>query len=444
VLTSLFTFLTVYLIPFIVVLGFLVFIHELGHYLAARHVGVRVERFSVGFPPRAFGRTIGETEYVLSWIPLGGYVRLFGQNLDDEDTGDPRNYAAKSIWQRAYILVAGPAMNLIAAVLIISVVYMLGVESRFDQNSAPQLSGIAENSPAAVAGLEPGDRVLSIDGTETPTWKRLFSELESGIVGGDPIAITVARQGRTETVFMDPEPLGAGKAPGWRPLIPAQVGGFSDESPARSTGMKPGDRIISIDGAPIGAWSDVSGAIQRGEGKPLAIVVERESREMRFTVIPRHNIASGRWMIGITSPVHLERYGPVDAFLLGSNRLIEITGQIFVFLGRCLSLNCSMASLGGPIKIGAIVGEATRSGLVPLLLFTAIISLQLGILNLLPIPALDGGHLLLVVMEGIKRSPLSPRLRERTQKVGLSLLIMLMLVVIFNDLVQMFSFGASG
>jgi regulator of sigma E protease len=432
------------IVSFILVLGFLVFVHELGHYLAARHVGVRVERFSIGFPPTAIGRTVGETEYVLSWIPLGGYVKLYGQNIDDEDPSDPRNYAAKSKLQRLYILAAGPAMNLVAAVLLMASVYMLGVETPDYRMSAPHIASVEAGSPAAEAGFQPGDRIAKLEDITIASWKQLFDLLEREAVRHDRLSFTVERASRLETLLMNPADIMSGKPLGWQPVIAPIVGGFGPDSPAQAAGLQVGDRIVAVNDRQIVSWGEVPEAIQAAKGQPVEIRVEREGALQSFTVPPRFDAGHGRWLVHISLGMHTERHNPVNAFVLGTERLLDLTQSTFVFLGRLLTGQGSLDSLGGPVKIGVVIGEAARTSAVQLIFLMSFISLQLGIFNLLPIPALDGGHIFMLGVEAVNRGPLSPRLRERTQMVGLSLLILLILIVTYNDVVQMVSGGRTG
>lgn len=445
-------------LSFILVLGVLVFVHELGHYLAARHVGVRVERFSVGFPPRAVGRVIGETEYLLSWIPLGGYVKLFGQNLDDEDPDDPRNYAAKTKLQRAYILFAGPAMNLAVALVLITVVNLLGVEVPAWRYSPPQLYAIEEGSPAASAGFQPGDRIVSIGEFPTGSWEQLYKGMETLIIEGRELEFAIERNGSEHSLVLASAPIVSGEPPGWKPVRPAVVGLFVEGSAAESAGMRIGDRLMKIGAAPIRSWRDIPGEVEKSRGSPIEIVVERLAKDTSatenstedqtllatMTVTPKFSEERQRWMIGIGEGSRIVQYSLPQAVTLGTEQLYNISRAVFLFLGRCITFNCSFAALGGPLKIAEYSGKAARLGVVPLMTFMAIISLQLGLLNLLPIPALDGGHIFFLGLEGLNRGPLSQKFRERTQLVGLTLLIMLMVTVILNDIVQMFSGGGSG
>ncbi len=425
------------LVSFIIVLSILVFVHELGHYLAARHVGVRVQRFSIGFPPRLWGKTIGETEYMVSWIPLGGYVKLEGQNLDDENPDDPRNYASKTKLQRFYILAAGPAMNLFVAFLLMPVVFMLGVETPKYRLEPAMIADVLPASAAARTGFQPGDWIVRVGNTATPTWSAVDQAIgDQGMSGGD-VQLTVQRKGQpvelttTGLAFAGKEPFG------WKPLVAPIVGAFSSGSPAQAGGMAVGDRIVAIDGAPVTQWEQMPAAIQKGAGKPIQLEVDRNGARKTLTVTPTRQ--GGTWLVGISPGTHRERYGVIESFQRGTERLVQLTTGTFSFLARLVTGRGSLDALGGPVKIGVVIGEAARSGIDTLLFLMAVISLQLGIFNLLPVPVLDGGHIALLGVELLKGSPLSAKVRERAQVIGFSLLILLILVVTYNDVLQLIS-----
>jgi len=424
-------------LTFIVVLGILVFVHESGHYLAARHVGIRVLQFSIGFPPRLWGRKVGETEYLISWIPLGGYVRLEGQNIEDENPQDPRNWAAKSVLQRFYVLVAGPAMNLILALVLMAVVYLVGVESPGYQQTSARIADVAAESAAATAGLQPGDTITALGDVPTPTWDALFEELTRQAVSRTEVILTVRRGDRNVPISVPSSAFGSDAPFGWRPHIPAEVGGFAPGAPAEAAGLQTGDLILGIDGHPVTAWSDIPGLVQQAGGEPMTVLVQRNGEQRTITVQAARDGVSERWLIGISPPVNVQRYGPVDAVVLGAERIGQMTAGTFAFLGQLVTGNGSLDSLGGPVRIGAVLGDAARTSFTSLLFLMAFISLQLGILNLLPIPALDGGHIVMVAVELLRGHPLSARLRERAQFIGFSLLMLLILFVTYNDILQL-------
>jgi regulator of sigma E protease len=419
---------------FILVLSLLVFVHELGHYLAARHVGVRVQRFSIGFPPRAIGKTIGETEYMLSWIPLGGYVKLEGQNLDDENPDDPRNYAAKTKLQRLYILVAGPAMNLVLALVLMPIVFMIGVETPKYRMNAPVLAEVTADTAAAKAGFRVGDRIVRLGKTETPTWNSLDTALADQDLSGGLTFLVERAGGQTEVTV--PAQAFASNAPfGWKPLVETTIGTVATRSPAQQAGLEPGDRILAVNGVAVKQWDEMPAEIQKGKGAPLTLDVRRGERTLNLTLTPMKQ--GGSFVIGISPGTFTERHGFFASIKLGTERLVQITGSTFTFLGRMVTGKGSLDALGGPVKIGVVIGEAARSGFDKLLFLTALISLQLGIFNLLPIPALDGGHIFLLGAELAAGGQLSVKVRERAQLVGFSLLIALILVVTYNDVLQL-------
>ena len=432
------------IVSFILVLGFLVFVHELGHYLAARHVGVRVERFAIFmplplpgkfFPASIYKKTIGETEYVLNWLPLGGYVKLFGQNLDDEDPNDPTNYASKTKLQRAYILVAGPLMNLVWAILFITAFYMVGAE-RPDYTT--QISQVREETLASKAGLQVGDTVIRIGETGITDWSQVESALIRELSSQNWLRFTVLRGNAERLIRIDGLELAAGKPLGMRYGIHPIIARFGESSPARAAGMEPGDRVVAVNGKPIKYWSQMSPWIQEAKGMAVSITVERGGGRLNFKVQPKLNEASGRWLIQVMPSNRVDRFGLVDAFTLGMKELGTITQGTFVFLGRLIFGQGSLDAMAGPVRIGQIIGQTAQYSYVQLMRLMAIISLSLGILNLLPIPALDGGHLLLLGIETVKRGPLSKRLRERSQMVGISLLLALFITITINDVALLF------
>ena len=425
------------IVTFLIVLSLLVFVHEAGHYLAARHVGVRVLQFSVGFPPRLWGKKIGETEYLVSWLPIGGYVRLEGQNIEDENPEDPNNYAAKSILQRLYILLGGPLMNLILALFIMPLVYMVGVETSAYRLEPPVLSANIEGSPAELNGFEDGDRILAVGNEKITSWKNLSETIATQSVEGPTINFKVQRGEQYIHLIVNSEHFLSETPFGWRPLVPAVVGRISDGSAADEAGLTPGDQVMEINGSRIRQWSEIPPLVQRAGGSDLAMEIMRDGTSMVIKVRPTMDIERNVWLVGISPPVVTERYGLLESIQRGTSRLWEITRTTFVFLGSMVSGQGSMEAVGGPVKIGQVIGEAARLGVANLLFWMAVISLQLGIFNLLPIPALDGGHVLLLVMEKLRGRPLSAALRERAQMIGFSLLIMLLVFVTYNDIARL-------
>ncbi len=348
------------LIEVILVLAVLIVFHEYGHFLAARLFGVRVLRFSVGFGPKIIGRQIGETEYTICAVPLGGYVNLLGENPDEtlSEADRARAFSTQSVWRRTLIVAAGPVFNLLLALLLFIAVAAIGL-------------------PA---------------------------------------------------------------------LIP-QVGNIQHGMPAEQAGLLPGDTIRSIDGQEITHWEEIQAEIQRHGGKTLTMVVEREGQRLSLQITPvrreRPNIFGEMkpgWLIGIQpkGTVFIRRFNPAEAVTFGVRRTVEITVLTVVGLVKIVEQKLPANTIGGPILIAQMVGQQASEGLLPFLLFIAVLSVNLGVLNLLPIPVLDGGHLLFFAIEAVIGRPVSIRKREVAQQVGFALLISLMLFAVYNDIMRFF------
>ena len=431
------------LIAFLIVLGILIFIHELGHFLAARQVGVRVEAFSVGFPPTLWGKKIGDTEYRISWIPVGGYVKLFGQNVDDEDPNDPTNYAYKTLFQRLYILTAGPLMNLLFALIFMPLVFWIGMETPAYLDDSPRIKDVQDGSYSQKLGIQANDEIIAINGTFVKNWEELHNTMGS-IPPSETLVFDIDRKGNSiyiEGSAIEMHRLGS---MGWSPYLVPVVGGFSSGSPAERAGIKVGDKITRINELVIGDWTDISPSVQKimtAESKKpdstLKVELERNSEVKFVEVTPFFETNSQRWLLGMSMSKKFRSHSLGESFALGISPLWFITKGTFSFLGQMFKGEGSMDDLGGPVKIGMVIGDAVRSGISDLFFLMAFISLQLGIFNLLPIPALDGGHILMLLIEKINGKPLSTAIRERTQMIGFSALLFLMIFVTWNDLVSL-------
>jgi len=434
------------ILSFLVVLGVLIFIHELGHYLAARHVGVRVEAFSIGFPPTAWGKQVGETEYRISWVPIGGYVKLFGQNVNDENPNDPTNYAAKSLFQRLYILAAGPAMNLLFALIFMPLVFLIGMDMPAYLNEPPLIKNVQQGSYAQELGIRANDEILAVNGTYVKNWEEVHSELAK-VSTEETLTMEVDRAGSlvimegSGTAFQNAGPMG------WSPFLAPVVGEFTEQSPAMKAGIQAGDKVTRVNSQPILDWSEISPAVQQfmhesvnnseTATKTLTVELERNGDIQFVEVAPYLEPKSQRWLLGMSMLKISRSFSFGESVILGTSRLWFLTKATFGFLGQMFQGEGSMDDLGGPVKIGMVIGDAVRSGIAELFFLMSFISLQLGIFNLLPIPALDGGHIFMLLVEKFKGGPLSTALREKTQMVGFSLLISLMIFVTWNDLMSL-------
>ena len=431
---------------FIAVLGVLIFIHELGHFLAARHVGVRVEAFSIGFPPTAWGKQIGETEYRLSWVPIGGYVKLFGQNVDDENPEDETNYASKSKFQRLYILAAGPAMNLLFALIFMPLVFLIGMDMPAYLNEPPLIQYVQHESYAHEIGVRANDEILSVNGNYVKNWQELHSALGE-VSTAETISIEINRGG--SSVILEGSGIKMRKAGsmGWLPFLVPVVGEFTRNSPAFKAGIQTGDKVKRIDGQSIQDWSEISTAVQqfmkknvnsKGKAiKTLTVELERNGEILFVDIAPYLESKSQKWLLGMSMFKIPSSYSFGESVIMGTSKLWFLTKATFIFLGKMFQGEGSMDDLGGPVKIGMVIGDAVQNGIAELFFLMSFISLQLGIFNLLPIPALDGGHIFMLLVEKFKGSPLSVSMREKTQMVGFSLLVSLMIFVTWNDLMRL-------
>ena len=434
------------ILSFLAVLGVLIFIHELGHYLAARHVGVRVEAFSIGFPPTALSKQIGETEYRISWLPVGGYVKLFGQNVTDEDPEDPANYAAKSLMQRLYILAAGPAMNLVFALIFMPLVFWIGMDIPAYLNDAPYIRNVQPGSYADQLGIQANDEIITVNDNKVKNWEELHSALGQ-IPPTENLILEIDRSGNSIILEGSGIEMQRTANIGWSPLFTPIIGGFTRDSPAEKAGIQAGDKVKAINGKPIQDWIEISPTVQdimkdirnTSQSSTIIISVELERNgEVQFVeVAPYLESKSKRWLLGMSMQKISRSHSFSESILLGSSRLWFLAKATFSFLGQLFQGEGSMDDLGGPIKIGIVIGEAVRSGIADLFFLMSFISLQLGIFNLLPIPALDGGHIFMLLLEKFKGSPLSIAMRGRTQMIGFSVLISLMFFVTWNDLMSL-------
>ena len=434
------------ILSFLAVLGILIFIHELGHYLAARHVGVRVEAFSIGFPPTAWAIYFGETEYRISWLPIGGYVKLFGQNVTDEDKNNPTNYASKSIFQRLYILAAGPFMNLLFALMFMPLVFWVGMEVPAYLEEIPFVEKVHPGSYADKMGIKSGDEIVSINGNYVKNWEELNSNLSLISTSGNLI-LEVNREGKSLTLEGAAIEMHRSETIGWFPSLAPRVGGFTRNSPALNAGIQIGDIVKEINGNPIHDWSEISPNIQKimkgsnYKQKPQRKILVKLEREGSFRLIevnPYLDSKSQQWLLGMRMPTIYRSHSLKDSIIIGSKRLWFLTKATFSFLGQMFKGEGSLDDLGGPIKIGMVIGDAVRSSTADLFFLMAFISLQLGVFNLLPIPALDGGHIFMLILEKLKGGPLSVSTREKTQMIGFTVLISLMIFVTWNDIISLF------
>ena len=433
---------TTTIVSFILVLGLLILVHELGHFLVAKAFDVKVEKFSIGFGPRLIAFTRGETEYMVSAFPLGGYVKMKGEEPGEELENDPREFASKPVGQRMAIIIAGPLMNLILTFLLLPLVFMMGVNMPAYLQEEVQIGWVMDDSPAKDAGIEPGDIIRTIDGKEVATWEKAMTIISSS--PGNKLSIEIIRNGLPRRINLVPhtrENNGAGYAGIVHPME-AKIGEVREGFPAAKAGLMKGDLIRAINGLQVSHWIEMSNLIQKLGEKEATITVLREGKSLQIKLKPVVDETDKRTIIGITrsEQMRMVKYGLLGAIEEGLKKATELTSLTFDILKKLFTFNLSIKSLGGPIMIAQATGAAAASGLSDLIFLMAFISLQLGILNLLPIPVLDGGHVFFLLAELALRRPISTKVREIAQQVGFAILITLMLIVSYNDVMRAISF----
>lgn len=436
------------LIGIVLVLGVVILVHEWGHFIAARFFGVRVDVFSIGFGPRLFGYKHGNTDWRVSALPLGGYVRMAGQDMTDVDSGDkgptgaPDELMSKKRWQRAIISFAGPAVNLIFPLFLLTGYFIVKGQA-YPKYTDQQLVvlGLPKDSPAAKAGLQAGDHVTSLNGVTNPTWGTLESEFSKG-VSDRTFQITYQREGQSHsaevsTAGMTEPTLLFGYPPN-RPLV-----GFVDkEKPAYRAGIRRDDVIESMNGQPLPNWQEMVTAIQKNGGAPAQVIVRRGSQTLNFTVNPmqgKNERGESAWVIGISpgQEYSFRKVGFGEAAVSSVQMTARGTVQVIDIVGKLITGKLAVKQLQSVVGIANEAGHAVQEGTYAVVTLMAALSLNLGILNLLPIPILDGGHILLLSLEGIRRRDFSLAFKERFIQVGLVFLLVLIAYVMYNDVVRM-------
>jgi regulator of sigma E protease len=422
---------------FVFVLGILVFVHELGHFLAARRIGVRVLTFSLGFGPKLFGFRRGDTEYCVSAIPLGGYVKMAGENPDDARTGASDEFLSKSKWERFQVLVMGPIMNLVLAVVVMALVLYQGAQvPSFDQDPVV-VGSVTSDSVAAAAGIQKGDRIVSVDGHPVATWEDFSVAILPK--ANKLVTIGIIRDGKPLELTMTPKSSGKFDAGdiGVLPLAHPEITATRPGEPAQQGGLLPNDLIVGAAGEKDVTRDRVIELIKSHEGQPLVFEVLRQGQTVSVTVIPRK--IGDTVMIGATiSAWQLKELKPTlpEAFKLSVQRNWEWSKMIVTTLVGLFTRATSVKQLMGPVAIGQLSGDAAEQGWVQLFSLMAMISLNLGLLNLMPVPVLDGGHITILALEGLSRRDFSMKVKEKMLLAGFALLLTLMVTVIYNDLMR--------
>ena len=435
----------------LVAITILVFVHEMGHFLAARLFKMRIDRFSIGFPPTIFKKKVGETEWAIGATPLGGYVKIAGmvdESMDTDFAGkdpEPWEFRSKPVWKRIIVISAGVTFNMLLAAVIFSGIKMTTGEA-WPLATDDGLVFIPDSSIAAQdIGLRTGDRVIAVDGRSLATVRspRDWAALS------DPFTWDVERAGEslTLTTAKDIFPRSADASDGgvlglgiynW----PATLGQVQEDGVAYDAGMRPGDRVVAVDGEAVALWLDLTSRIQAADGAALEITWIRPATGERFNrgVMPER-MEDGQYRVGIQVAQTHERYGPGSAIVAGIADTWTFTGAILSSLRNIATGRESVReSIGGPVMVAKIASEAAQAGAAQFWRLVALLSITLAIVNILPVPVLDGGHLVFLIYEGIRRREPSLKVRMATQQVGMVLLLVLMAFLVFNDLDRIFRF----
>ncbi len=447
------------------VLGVMILVHEWGHFIAARLFGVRVDVFSIGFGPRLFGWKRGATDYRVSALPLGGYVRMAGQDPSEIDSahstsipgtekektyvqapgkGAPDELMSKPRWQRAIISFAGPLVNLIFPILLLTVYFVaIGIPYPAYQDKPVQVTALPANSPAAAAGLRPGDKVVALDGEKNPDWEQA-EKVVTKLTPNSKLSMEVEGAGARRSVSVpveqkdleQPERL-LGFAP-IRPVLEDVAPGY----PAQRAGLKENDLISAVDGQKIQWWGEFTERIRGSNGKPVALDVDRKGQTLHLVVTPQSATNErGETVYQIGVQVHDDTAYKRVAFPEGARYASMVTVQKIKetagIVGALFSGRVSLKQLQGPVGISRAAGQAAKKGPLAIISLMVLISVNLGILNLLPIPILDGGHILLLGIEGLLRRDMSLAFKERFVQVGLVFLLVVFAIVMYNDVVRL-------
>ncbi len=423
------------ILSFVFVLGIIIFVHEFGHLITAKAFGMRVFVFSFGFGRRLFGFKWGDTDCRVSAVPLGGYVKLEGEGDDiiSEDTsqiGDGRDFVSRPRWQRFLVYLAGPAMNAVLTISVLTVLNMVGSlfdASRFDR---PIIGAVAVGSPAEDAGLVPGDEILSIDGEPLASWEEARYQIV--LRPEKALELRVRRDGEERAVEVRSEATSTERVGriGVHPLV--RVGEVLSGTPAEEAGLKPDDAILQIDDTPMTSFADIPPIVQGADGRTLTFRIWRDGEQLDLAITPRDDGSGLR--VGITPKTVLKKFGPRDAVVEAVRSTWNMTRQTFEVLGRLVTGQISPKTMMGPLGIAQVSGDAARSGALPLFYLVAIIRLQVGIVNLLPLAPLEGGHLAILVVEGTARRDLSPNIKNWIMNAGAAVIFLLIGLVLYSDI----------
>jgi regulator of sigma E protease len=426
----------------VAVLGFMILIHELGHFIAAKFFGVRVLVFSLGFGKRLFGFKRGDTDYRVSALPFGGFVKMAGDDPAEVREGHPGEFLARPRWQRFVVVVMGPAMNALLAVGLLTGLYRYHFQKPAYQEQAARVGDVEPDSPAARIGVLPGDLIVRLGGVANPKWEDVEVKILTTV--GEALPVELLRDGQTLKLSLTPQARGPSRVgdAGWYPYVPGTIEMVDPWLPASQLGLKPGDQIVGVEGRKVFFWPRLTYLIQSGNGREMELTIRREGKDFTVRVKPVLSEVSGEkmWRIGVgfRSNVVVQQLPWGKAITASLRDNLRNSLATFEVLRKILTRRMSARSLSGPIGIAQLSGEMYRAGITELLMFVSFISLQLSIFNLLPIPILDGGVIFLLLIEGLMRRDLSLEVKERFAQVGIVFLLLLAVFVMYNDILKTF------
>jgi len=425
----------------IIALGVLIFFHEFGHFIVAKLSGVGVMKFSLGFGAKLVGRKFGETEYMISALPLGGYVKLLGEEegeeLPPEDV--PRSFTAQPVWKRFAIVFAGPVFNIILAVILCYIVMLTG-----SPTPIAKVSDVKPGSPAEAAGFKKGDVISSVDGKDLMFWDDIAGYVDAH--PGKQMSFTVERSGARDRLSLRaPDDKDGYERLGLVGTV--MIGARKDGSPAANAGLRANDVVVAVDGRRVGLWNEMAGIIRVNTGKELDFTIKRDglTEHMKITPVSAEDPqkpGSYVGIIGVMPGFEMTKvtYGPAEAVVMSVDRTLVYSALIVKFLGRLVKGEEDATQVGGPIAIVQLSERQAKQGFADFVLFMAMLSINLGIINLVPIPVLDGGHLFFLGLEAVMGQPLSMRKREIAQQIGLVIIVSLMAIVFGMDILRAMGF----
>lgn len=441
------TFVLVSIVSMLIMLGILVLVHEFGHFAVAKLCGVRVETFSIGMGTRLFGFKHGDTDYRISLLPLGGYVKMAGELPTEKASGDPGEYASHPRWQRILILCAGPAANFLLALLLLTVVYMGHNEVPNYLTEPAVVDYVAPGSPAAAAGLQHGDRIIRFDGVQNPDWQAINLRSVINLNHSVPVVVEQDGQQKQTTIHLpaNPNPNNFNLRDAGFTLVeqnvPLKVAMVEPGMPGAKAGLKVGDFILSINGTAMHSLTSMILYLKQNGNKPVTLSLLRDGKPMTLTVRPVPGLepdGTSAYKIGFAveqPPSHIERLSLPKAFSQSVHDNIKGTTLVADVLHRLVTARMSVRTLSGPVGIARMTGQvASLPGWAPMMAWTANISLQLGLLNLLPIPILDGGTILFLLIESVMRHDLNEQFKERVFQAAFVFLILMTVFILVSDL----------